>query len=133
MSEYTKVDIGFKDKNCLVKTLEELGYKPQVHSESIQLKGYRGDSRVQRAHIVIPRSQVGAAANDVGFELVDGEYVMHVSQYDKTKKKLNPNRLKQLYAKYKVKSTVSRKSNKYRIKSEKVDKEGRIKIKLSFR
>ena len=58
---------------------------------------------------------------------------MHVSEYDKTKKKLSPNRIKQLYAKYKIESTILKKTGKYRLKSKTVDEKGRIKIKISVR
>ena len=133
MSEYHEIDIGLKDQECLVKTLEELGYKPQIHADAVALEGYQGDKRKQKAHIVIPRSQVGRASNDVGFELVNGEYILRVSEFDKNKKKLRPNQLKQLYAKYKVEKTISRKSTKYKLKSKTVDADGRIRIKVSIR
>jgi hypothetical protein len=133
MSEYHEIDIGLKDQECIVKTLEELGYKPQIHAEAVPLEGFRGDKRKQKAHIVIPRKQVGSASNDVGFELVNGEYVLRVSQFDKGKKKLRPNQLKQLYAKHKVEKTISVKATKYRLKSKTVDADGRIRIKVAIR
>jgi hypothetical protein len=133
MSEYHQVDIGLKDQECLIKTLEELGYKPQIHAEAVPLTGFQGDKRKQKAHIVIPRKQVGGASNDVGFELINGEYVLRVSAYDKGKKKLRPNQLKQLYAKHKVEKTISGKTTKYRLKSKTVDADGRIRIKVAIR
>jgi len=133
MSEYCEVDIGLKDQECLIKTLEELGYKPQIHVDAVSLEGYQGDKRKQKAHIVIPRKQVGTASNDVGFELVNGEYILHVSQFDKNNVKLRPNRIKQLYAKYKVVKTISNKAGKYKLKSNVTGADGRIRIKVGIR
>lgn len=59
-----------------------MGYKPTIHSDAIPLHGYRGDKRKQKAHIVIPRSQVGGMSNDVGFERVKKGFVLHASAYD---------------------------------------------------
>ncbi|MBT6047646.1 MAG: DUF1257 domain-containing protein [Candidatus Scalindua sp.] len=133
MSEYHQIDIGLKDQECIIKTLEELGYKPQIHAEAVPLTGFQGDKRKQKAHIVIPRKQVGGASNDVGFELINGEYVLRVSEFDKGKKKLRPNQLKQLYAKHKVEKTISSKARKYKLKSKTVDADGRIRIKVAIR
>jgi hypothetical protein len=49
-----------------------------------QLEGYEGRLRDQTAEIIIPRSAVGGAANDIGFKLQsDGTYEAIISQYDR--------------------------------------------------
>ena len=113
-----------------------MGYKPVVSETAKKLQGYAGDMRSQKANVILPRSQVGSASNDVGFEKkADGTFVAHVSAYDKSsnfnKKKMN--KLKQLYAKHRLKGKVKLKGSKYRIKSESVDANGNIKIKIAIR
>ena len=130
ISEYHIVDCDFKDEECLLEALKDLGYTPTVHDTPINLEGYRGDKREQKAHIIIPRKQVGGASNDVGFERVAGKYRCHASEYDRawrTGGKLN--KLKQLYGEKVIMKTVSRHS-KYSFRSRKVDEEGNIKIKV---
>lgn len=131
MSEYTTVEIEIPDTECLIKALEEMGYKPIVSlDKAIQLIGYRGDTRLQKAHIVIPRSQISSASNDIGFEMVDGKYIAHISEYDRFFK---VNKLKQLYGRQKLKKMIKLKASKYSIKSETVDINGDIKIKIKIR
>lgn len=131
MSEYTVVEIDFTDTECLIKSLGEMGYTPVVNMvDPINLIGYRGDTRPQKAHIVIPRSQVGSLSNDIGFELVDGKYIAHISEYDRTFK---TNKLKQIYGQQKLKKLVRLKSSRYKITGETVDEKGNIKIKIKIR
>jgi hypothetical protein len=106
-----------------------LGYKPQIHQEAKNLYGYQGDQRKQKAHVIIPRSQVGTASNDVGFEKVNSKYVMHLSEYDQHHFKTNA--LKQLYAKHRVNKFIKVNTGKYAHKSTKVDKDGTIKIRIT--
>lgn len=61
--------MGFQPRNCIGN--------PQ------NLEGYQGDQRQQRADIIIPRSQVGGASNDIGFTKgPDGTYKAIISDYD---------------------------------------------------
>lgn len=108
-----------------------MGFKPQIHEEAKNLMGYRGDKRTQKAHIILPRSQVGSASNDIGFEKVDGKYIAHVSEYDIGRNSLNINNLKQLYSKNKILKHVKQNSGKYMMKSNKIEKDGTIKIRIA--
>ena len=105
-----------------------MGYKPQVSDKPKNLFGYQGDKRKQKAHIIIPRSQITKASNDIGFEKVGKEYIMHVSEYDENIKSFDTGKLKQLYTKHRINSIVNRKNAKYKIKNQSVDKKGIIKI-----
>lgn len=131
MSEFHSVEIDIDDESCLVEALKELGYKPQIHKQATNLFGYQGDRRKQVANIVIPRSQVGSASNDVGFEKVNGKYVMHLSEYDKSAKTFNVNKMKQFYAKNKVQKFVKSNVGKYSLKKISNEKDGSIKIRLN--
>jgi hypothetical protein len=62
------------------------GFKPVMAEDQIagdQLEGYQGDKRKERAHIILPRKQVGGAANDIGFVRgADGKFSATISAYD---------------------------------------------------
>lgn len=109
-----------------------MGYNPEVHENAKNLQGYQGDARSQKAHIILPKKQVGSASNDIGFErLPDGKYKMHVSAYDKNQWNKKSQELKQLYSKHKI--VKHAKKAKYSLKSQTKDAEGNIKIKLRVR
>lgn len=98
MSAYQEYQTEFRDQACLVEALKACGYAVEVHKTPVQLLGYQGDKREQVAHVVVPRKAISAASNDVGFErLSNGTFRAHVSQFDKSRFKLN--RVKQVYAK----------------------------------
>lgn len=133
ISEYHVVETEFKDKECLIGALEEMGYKPTIHNTPKQLEGYHGDKREQKAHIIIPRSQVGHSSNDVGFEKVQGKYVTHASEYDhawRTGKRIG--QLKQTYSERVVMKTIG-KHSRYSFSTKKIDEKGNIKIKARVR
>lgn len=129
MSEYHVIEIELQDQECLVDALCEMGYQPKVHAEAKSLEGYQGDKRQQKAHIIIPRRQVGNASNDVGFEKVGTKYRMHLSEYDERTGTFKTKKLKQLYAKNRILKTVKKKS-KYRVSSQKTEKDGRIRLRV---
>lgn len=132
MSEFHVVEIEMKDQSCLVKALEELGYKPKIYIDPINLYGYRGDKRSQKAHIVLPRSQVGSSSNDIGFEKKGDSYILHISAYDKSSKTFDLQKLKQNYSKHKIDKFV-KSNSRFRKKSMSVDKQGNIRIRISMR
>jgi hypothetical protein len=104
MSQYCECKPGFTQPDSVVKALIAIGYsldQIEIHKESQNLYGYRGDKRPQRAHIIIRRKYIDSAANDVGFEIQsDGSIVALISQYDRGVKFNDTvlNRLKQEYA-----------------------------------
>lgn len=128
MSEYHQCSINLTDDQCIIEALIEMGYQPKVNNIAQNLYGYHGDKREQKAHIIIPRSQITSASNDIGFEKVGKNYIIHVSQYDEQIKSFSIEKLKQLYGKHKVKKFVKSKPGKYSIKKQKVEKDGTIKI-----
>lgn len=87
MSAYHTLKTQYKDRDCLVEALYEVGYTTvEVHEVAANLYGYHGDMRAQRANVIVRRKFVGAAANDLGF--VKGEGGMYnaiVSEYDSGK------------------------------------------------
>lgn len=73
------------DEESLLAALADLGFareRVEVYAEPVSLHGYRGDTRAQRAHIVVRRQYVGESSNDIGFERTPAGYRAHVSEYD---------------------------------------------------
>lgn len=90
MSEYHSQQTQFKDGECLVGALNDMGYKTvETHDVPQQLIDYCGrpthylDPNGDKANIIVRRHVVGGAANDLGFKkTADGTYEAIVSQYD---------------------------------------------------
>lgn len=83
MSKYTEQQTEFKDADLLVASLTAMGFTPQLHATAQQLTGYQGDKRADVAEIIIPRSQVGFASNDIGFKRnASGAYGAIISAFD---------------------------------------------------
>ena len=130
MSEFHLIETKFKDQSVLVSTLKEMGYSPEIHKKAKNLQGYQGDKRNQKAHIIIPRKQVGTASNDVGFEKNEKGFVLHASAFDKAWR--DGNRIKTLnkkYAENKLVKEVGRTSN-FNILSRKDLNDGKVEIQL---
>jgi hypothetical protein len=130
ISEFHIVKTRIKDQSVLVQTLKEMGYTPVIHKEAKQLEGYQGDKRSQKAHIILPRKQVGSASNDVGFEKTKEGFILHASAYDapwRTGKKVK--QLNKGYAENKLKKVVN-KTSSCSILSRKENKKGQIEIQI---
>lgn len=131
MSEYHEVELDIKDKSSIVDALKDLGYNPEVHKEAVQLHGYQGDKRQQKAHIVLPKSQVGSASNDIGFEKVGNKYVLRISEYDVNTKKFNQKEFDKNYKKHSILKGIQKK-RQFKKKSV-TTKDGKIHIRLKAR
>ena len=84
MSKYVELRTSLTDERYLVEALRELGYEPEVCREGRPLVGYLGDKRAEQAHIIIPRGQLDAASNEIGFARDNGGvYQAIVSEYDR--------------------------------------------------
>jgi hypothetical protein len=90
MSQYAEQKTAYKDRDCLVAALAEMGYKDvEIHEEAQQLFDYHGrattylDAKGDKANVIVRRKYVGGAANDLGFvKKADGTYSAIISQYD---------------------------------------------------
>ncbi len=87
MSKYNTIKTEYKDRDCLVEALGDMGYKTvEVHEVPQNLFGYHGDLRQQKAHIIVRRQYIDRSANDLGFlRNADGSYSQIVSDYDQGK------------------------------------------------
>ena len=130
MSEYHIVSIELENQDAIVSALSEMGYNPEVPEIAKNLRGYQNDLRSQKAHIILPKAQVSSASNDIGFEKVNGKYILHISEYDQNSNRFDVNQLKQLYAKNRVMTVIKGKS-KYSLRSQVKEKDGSIKIRIA--
>jgi len=92
MSEYLCMEssqVAIKDQEILLETLKEFGFdknKIEIHENAVELHGYRGDERIQKAHIIIRKRYLSSASNDIGFEKKeDGTYKVWVSDFDRNR------------------------------------------------
>ncbi len=101
MSHYTEIGLNFKDRECLVKALNDMGYKEvEVNDEAQPLVGYQGDFRrvddwnahtrdpklAVKAHVIVRRRHISSVANDLGFErMPNGKFRAIISVYDSNK------------------------------------------------
>ncbi|BAY82597.1 hypothetical protein NIES267_20800 [Calothrix parasitica NIES-267] len=85
MSHFTSIKTQIKDRDALVKALNDVGLKNlEVHETPQGLYGYQGDVRPETAEIIIRRKDVGSSSNDIGFKLQDdGQYQAIISEYDR--------------------------------------------------
>jgi len=91
MSHYTTCNSQMKNRDCIVKALERMGFNRtdiEVSDTPMALKTYGGSSAGRKANIRIKgygwgsENRVGSLCNDIGFELTkDGTYTMHVCDY----------------------------------------------------
>jgi hypothetical protein len=88
MSAYHSQKTSYKDRDCLVAALKAQGYHDvEVHDVAQSLIGYHADMRNQKANVIVRRSNVGSASNDLGWEwdAKAGVFIEHISDYDKGK------------------------------------------------
>ena len=87
MSKYNRQKSQYNDRDCLVAALNEQGYaEVEVHDEAVNLIGYHGDTRPEKANVIVRRKHIVTAANDLGFvRESDGTFSCIVSDYDSHK------------------------------------------------
>ena len=85
MSKFSTIEVEFKDRDCIVETLEEMGYPVEVSSlAGLTLNGYyEADTLQNIANIVIRKHNLSVSSNDLGFQRTATGYKMLISDYDK--------------------------------------------------
>lgn len=122
------------DGDCIVKALEELGYKAEIHDTPENLVGWHGDKRKQKANIIVRRKNINSASNDIGFlRKTDGSYEMIISEFDKHAghSKKFTQELLQLYGKHRTLKQAAQMG--YMVRSQTTDNDGRLKIRIQTR
>lgn len=85
MSAFKEIETEMIDQGCLAEALRQLGHVVEVHNVPVNLEGYQGDQREQKADVVLPRKFLGSSSNDVGFVREKGKYRAIISDYDRSK------------------------------------------------
>ena len=116
MSAYKTIKCSFKDKDTLLESLKNIGWNPVVYEEKHNLMGYVNDVRNEKAEIIVPKSDISLASNDLGFSFDEhnSEYIMICSEYDLHKGV--GDKVKQAYAITAIKTAL--KKNKFTISNE---------------
>ena len=92
MSAYKKIECEIVDKDCLLEALKLLDLDPNLYDVPEQLRGYMGDLRNEKAHIIIRKEKLDkmytGLSNDIGFlwDEINQKYEFICSDYDKSKK-----------------------------------------------
>lgn len=85
MSKYDSFQTTLTEEGPLIAALKALGYPVEVHTQAAPLFGYYGDERPERAHIIIRRTHLNCASNDIGFvRNANGQFSAILSEYDRS-------------------------------------------------
>jgi len=114
-----------------VKALAELGFtQVEVYQTAQHLYGYQGDMRPQTAEVIIRRTFIGPASNDIGFKRQeDGTFDAIISDYDRAR--YSPqwlNRLIQRYAYHVAKTKLAEQG--FALVTEETQQDGQIHLVL---
>jgi len=134
MSAYRLIECEIYEGEHIIEALVEMGIPRsciEVHDTPQALQGYTGDTRSTKGNIIVRRKHVnkhlsGGSSNDLGFELRDGKYAAHVSNYDQGWWNRKQDRFMQVAAA--SQAIKAAKKRGYRVT--KTEVEGKIKIKL---
>jgi len=85
LSKYEETATEIRHPAHLVAALKELGFRPEFHPAGVNLVGYEGRERPERAQVIVRRDQIGTASNDIGFaRKLDGTFAALLSEYDRS-------------------------------------------------
>ena len=131
MSEWKQVDVEFKDEECLIGALKEVGFNPEVHDEATIMENNYSKKEV-KAHIIVRKKDFGGYG-DFGFTRTKNKgFQCNIDDSDhrthgKSKTKLG--RITQLYSSLVIQKQV-KKSSRFSMISKKENENGEIKIRV---
>jgi hypothetical protein len=87
MSHYTTLATAIVSAEHLVAALHDLGFdEVERHDTPQPLVGWLGDTRGNKAEVIIRRRHVGIASNDIGFARTgDGRFEALISDFDRAR------------------------------------------------
>ena len=102
MSKYSRVGTKFLNRIALRRALEEVFGKGHVEDCETPkaLIGYHGDTRPEKADLIVRRKYVGSSSNDLGWtwNAATGVFDAIVSEYDAGHARSRLDKLTQAYA-----------------------------------
>jgi len=123
MSEYTILDVCFKDEKALLEAVKEMGYTSKVYSTPVSFSC----SRSEKCHILISRNGHSGCGNEAGFlREKDGQYKVIMRE-----SRLDVNKLKAIYAQKVVDIYLASRSELYEQSRETLD-DGRVRIRVQI-
>lgn len=85
MSHFTAIATQIVSAKHLVQALSDLGFaEVEVYENPQPLIGYQGDTRENKAHVIIRKKHIGLLSNDIGFaQNAKGTFDALISDYDR--------------------------------------------------
>ena len=123
MSHFTSIKTKIKDESALIKALENMGLKPQLATQGMNLRNRWGTT--DTAHIIILQEQLKCNA-DLGFKRTEDCYEITADDYELARSKY-PNFRQDFATEY---ACVLAQRNGYKILSRERNTNGKIQIKL---
>lgn len=134
MSKFHRTQTQYKDRDCLVAALGEMGYTDvEVNEIAKSLYDYHGnkttylDAAGDKAEVIVRRQHIGSYANDLGFKFnpETKTYDAIISEYDSNKH--NSTWVGHLTAKYAEKRAMKTvKALGFTLKTKPVSKNGKL-------
>ncbi len=116
-----------KDRDALIAALRACGYDPVIHDTAHPLIGYQGDRRPETAEVIVPRSQLFAMANDLGFKRqADGTYSAVLFDYRHLEQRDILRKISQQYGL--IKATAALRAKGYTIGTPAVQADGSLRL-----
>jgi hypothetical protein len=87
MSAFVALRTPMVDRECLLLALADVGFEAErveVHATAQALVGYQGDTRADRAHVIVRRRYLRAGSNDLGFVETELGWTAVISDFDRT-------------------------------------------------
>jgi hypothetical protein len=72
VSHFSEIKASFKDAECLVNALVQLGFlkdQVKVNKTPVALRDYTGQTTQNKAHVVVPREAMGNRCSDIGWQI----------------------------------------------------------------
>lgn len=108
MSQYEELKTSMTDQAYLVEALTEMGYKPVVQANGIELRGYAGRKWQRPVQVMIPRDQLPGALAPVGFGRDStGVFQAVIDDMDRDGLSLNERWLGRISQAYKERQTMA--------------------------
>ena len=129
MSHFTTIATQIVSAKHLVLALNDLGFaEVEIHATPQRLIGYLGDTRANKAHVIVRKKHFGLLSNDIGFvQNAKGTFDAIFSDYDRnTYDRAWLQKLTQRYAYHVSRDMLAQ--QRFSLVEEKTEKNGTIRL-----